>query len=307
MRRREFISLLGGLAAIPLTARAQQAAMPVVGWLNAAAADEGEPRAAAFRRGLQESGYVVGQNLAIEYRWAAQQIDRLTAFAADLVQRRVTVIAAGTTPAAVAAQAATTTISIVFEVGTDPVRLGLVANLNRPSGNLTGVTNLIVEVQPKRLELLHEVVPTVQPRHQPKRLPQTLARPENHSRAALAVRPVRPHPLPATLPGAASRERAYCKARHGRVRFRNAGPLRPLAATRSRRFESVRPSRESTTMRRVCPNSRSVPLHGRAPIAAEWRPLPPAGQPAPSPFPAQPAPPYELALMKEHHDAQAPA
>lgn len=160
MRRREFISLLGGLAAIPLTARAQQAAMPVVGYLSAASPDEGEPRAAAFRRGLQEAGYVVGQNVTIEYRWANQQIDRLPAIAADLVQRHVNVIAATTTTAALAAQAATTTIPIVFETGSDPVRLGLVANLNQPGGNVTGVSSLVVEVGPKRLELLHELLPT---------------------------------------------------------------------------------------------------------------------------------------------------
>ena len=160
MRRREFISLIGGLAAIPLTARAQQSAIPVVGYLSAATPNEGEPLAAAFRRGLQEAGYVVGQNVAIEYHWAEQQIDRLPLMAADLVKRRVTVIAAVTTPGALAAHGATTTIPIVFEMGSDPVRLGLVANLNRPGGNVTGVTNLIVEVAPKRLELLHELMPT---------------------------------------------------------------------------------------------------------------------------------------------------
>src|SRR6478672_5500780 len=134
--------------------------MPVVGYLSAMSPDEGEPNAAAFRRGLQEAGYVVGQNVAIEYHWAEQQIDRLPGMAAELVKRHVTVIAANTSPAAVAAQAVTTTIPIVFEMGSDPVQLGLVTNLNRPGGNVTGVTRLIVEVAPKRLELLHELLPT---------------------------------------------------------------------------------------------------------------------------------------------------
>jgi len=162
VRRRNFIKGIAISALVwPLAAGAQQTAMPVVGYLSANSPEGGESRAAAFRRGLQESGYVVGQNVAIEYRWAEEQTDRLPAMAADLVKRHVTVIATGTTPAVIAAQAATATIPIVFEMGSDPVRLGLVANLNRPGGNVTGVTNLIVEVTPKRLELLHELLPAV--------------------------------------------------------------------------------------------------------------------------------------------------
>jgi putative ABC transport system substrate-binding protein len=160
MRRREFIILASSAAVWPLVASAQQAQMPVVGFLSAASPEGGESRAAAFRRGLQETGYVVGQNVTVENHWAEEQPDRLPAMAADLVKRRVTVIATGTTPAVLAAQAATTTIPIVFEMGSDPVRLGLVTNLNRPGGNITGVTSLIVEVASKRLELLHELLPT---------------------------------------------------------------------------------------------------------------------------------------------------
>jgi putative ABC transport system substrate-binding protein len=160
MRRREFISLLGGAAAAwPRAARAQQSAMPVIGFISGDLSRL-DDRLNAFRTGLSEIGYVDGRNAAIEYRLAEGQSERLPALMDDLIRVPATIIAAGGLPAVLAAKAATTTVPIAFYVGADPVEMGIVASLNRPSGNLTGVTGLSVELVPKRLELLHEMVPT---------------------------------------------------------------------------------------------------------------------------------------------------
>src|SRR6516225_9107676 len=160
MKRREFIAGLGSAAAWPMVARAQQPAMPVIGYLSTESADdEYKNFIVPFLQGLKETGYVEGQNVAVEYRSAENQYDRLPGLVADLVRRRVAVIVTGATAAALEAKSATTTIPIVFGTGSDPVALGLVAGLNRPGANLTGITNLSGELAPKQLQLLRELIP----------------------------------------------------------------------------------------------------------------------------------------------------
>ena len=184
LRRREFLGVLGGAAAWPRASRAQQPAMPVIGFLGAASPDGFTERVRAFRQGLKEVGFIEGENVAIEYRWAENQLDRLPALAEDLVRKRVAVIFAhGGTAPAITAKTATTSIPIVFAIPEDPVTLGLVASLSRPGGNLTGVNFFFGELLPKRLELLRELVPAMNQ-------VAVLLNPANPARAELLAREV---------------------------------------------------------------------------------------------------------------------
>ena len=159
MRRREFITLIGGATAWPLAALSQPAVTPTIGVLSNVSQEASVGRMRAFRQGLSETGYSEGRNLTMEYRWANGENDLLPKLAVDLVRRQVTVIAAFSDSSALAVQAATASIPIAFVIGNDPVKLGLVASLNRPGANITGVTNLNIELGPKRLELLHQSAP----------------------------------------------------------------------------------------------------------------------------------------------------
>ena len=162
MRRRDFIRLIGGLAgASPLAARAQQSAVPVIGYMDTASASTTAHLVDAFRRGFSAAGYDEGRNVAIEYRWADGDYEKLPALAAELVRRQVAVIATINTPTILAAKAATQTIPIIFGVGVDPIKFGLVASLNHPGGNLTGVTQLNIEIEAKQVQLLHDLAPSV--------------------------------------------------------------------------------------------------------------------------------------------------